>query len=328
MLCGQDATDGAFSHAYVAGQCGFRHNRPPGFIRLGAIALAHIQSNTVIFSSLLLFLSTQVTAQETHAESLSIWERRILADASRDSLTLTARRPNYFMVSYMDEPNRAPYVSTGEADELKDYEVKYQISLQTKITDDLFGEEMDLWFGYTQVAYWQIFSSDISSPFRETNYEPEIYFSFLTDIDLLGLNLRNINLGFVHQSNGRTEPLSRSWNRVYLEFQVLKDEFAFSFKPWYRIGEVGSDDNPDIEDYLGQYEFRGYYRKYNHVYSVMVRNLFDSENRQNYQLDWSFPISKRLRGLVQWHYGYGENLIDYNYDTNRLSIGVLMTDWL
>ncbi len=280
---------------------------------------------------LALLAGTSVIAQDEDKQNTrgGIWEKRILDDATRDSFTLTARKPNYFMYSFMDEPNRAPYASTGEATEIKNYEIKYQISLQTKLTDDLFGEDMDLWFGYTQIAYWQLFSSNISSPFRETNYEPDIYLSFLTNFNLLGFTMRNINVGLVHQSNGRTQPLSRSWNRVYVDLQFVDDEFALSFKPWYRIEEsADADDNPDIEDYLGNYELRAYYHRKNHVYSVMLRNIFDSDHRQNLEIDWSFPISKRLRGLVQWYNGYGENLIDYNYDTNRLSIGVLMTDWL
>jgi phospholipase A1 len=60
----------------------------------------------------------------------------------------------------------------------------------------------------------------------------------------------------------------------------------------------------------------------------MARNIFDSKHRYNAELQWSFPINKRLRGLVQWYNGYGENLIDYNHKNNRLGIGILMTDWL
>jgi hypothetical protein len=56
------------------------------------------------------------------------------------------------------------------------------------MADDLFGGNGDLWFGYTQVSWWQLFNGAISAPFRETNYEPEAHLSFLTGYDLAGLN--------------------------------------------------------------------------------------------------------------------------------------------
>lgn len=271
-------------------------------------------------------------ASQTPADTVpvsSIWRQRIEKDAARDTFTMTARKPNYFTYSYLTTPNQAPYEFIGAADRLDNSEIKFQLSFQTKMMDDMFGKQADLWFGYTQVAYWQLFNGDISSPFRETNYEPEVYASFATEYELLGLTGRAINFGFVHQSNGRAEPLSRSWNRIYAEFLFERDDFALTFKPWYRIKESeADDDNPDITDYLGNYEIRAYYHWDGQLFSAMVRNVFDSEHRYNSELQWSFPIHRHLRGLVQWYNGYGENMIDYNHNNHRIAIGILMTDWL
>lgn len=264
-----------------------------------------------------------------HPQSTSIWEERILQDADREPFTLTARKPNYIMDTYQGNPNRAPYEFTGEADQIKDQEIKYQLSFQTKMGDNLIGQNGDLWFTYTQVVYWQLFADNISSPFRETNYAPEVYLSFLTNVDLLGLTMRNVNFGVVHQSNGRGDPLSRSWNRVYAEMQFVKDDFALSFKPWYRIQEDPSDDNnPDIQDYMGHYEIWAYYNWDKQVLSGMLRNVFSSGDRHNFEANWSFPIVKHLRGIVQYYNGYGEDLIDYNYYSHRIGVGVMLTDWL
>ena len=266
-------------------------------------------------------------AARAHAQS--IWEQRIEDDARRETFTLTARKPNYFLVTSMRTPNQAPYELTGSADQLDNEEIKFQLSFQTKMADDLLGGNGDLWFGYTQVSFWQLFNGAISAPFRETNYEPEVYLSFLTRAELLGFKLRTVNAGFVHQSNGRAEPLSRSWNRVFADFQLLRGDFALSFKPWVRIKESPEEDNnPDIENYLGRYELRLFYQWRGHTFSGMLRNVLDSEHRLNSELSWSFPIVRRLRGLVQWYNGYGESLIDYNYNMHRIGVGVLLTDWL
>ena len=263
------------------------------------------------------------------AQDSGIWNRRIEDDARREPFTLTARKPNYVLVTYMDEPNQAPYEFTGSADRLQHQEVKFQLSFQTKMADDLFGGNGDLWFGYTQLSWWQLFNKDISAPFRETNYEPEFHLSFLTDYRVLGLKLRSVDGGFVHQSNGRAEPLSRSWNRVFADFQLVRGDFALGFKPWLRIKEdPATDDNPDIRNYLGWYELRAFYHWRGQTFSFMGRNLFDGDGRYNAELDWSFPIKGKLRGMVQWYNGYGESLIDYNFRMNRVGVGVLLTDWL
>lgn len=62
---------------------------------------------------------------------------------------------------------------------------------------------------------------------------------------------RMLNLGLVHQSNGRDNPLSRSRNRLYLEGGFkLTHRLSVLVRPWWRIpASDQEDDNPDIEIY-------------------------------------------------------------------------------
>jgi len=111
---------------------------------------------------------------------------------------------------------------------------------------------------------------------------------------------------------------------------VEKGDMVFSLQPWYRFEEdKEDDDNPDIEDYLGNFEFRTAYKLDRHEFSLLFRNnLKSSHNRSGIQLDWSFPIHQRVNGYIQWFNGYGESLIDYNHKVNSIGVGVKLTDWL
>ncbi len=47
-----------------------------------------------------------------------------------------------------------------------------------------------------------------------------------------GLRGRFVNVGFAHESNGRSEPLSRSWNRVVANLGFERGGFSFILKDW------------------------------------------------------------------------------------------------
>jgi phospholipase A1 len=242
---------------------------------------------------------------------------------------ITPHRPNYILpVTYNTSVNMEPYGPDG--DQLDAVEIKFQISFKATVAEEIFGKNGDVYFAYTQVSLWQAYNRDVSSPFRETNYEPEAFLQFDTNVPVLGLRNRLLTFGIVHQSNGRSDPLSRSWNRVYAEFVLDRRRFAMSVKPWYRFQEPAeTDDNPDINRYLGPGEIRMAYEWKKYVAGIMLRSNFRPDNHYGaVQLEGSFPITNKFKGYFQYFYGYGETLIDYNARTNRIGIGVLLTDWL
>lgn len=247
---------------------------------------------------------------------------------------IRAHRPNYFLIAaYNFSPNKDPILDLDSNARAQNTEAKFQISFKVKLLEDIMDKDVDLWFGYTQLAFWQLYNSAFSSPFRETDYEPELLLNFRTNYDLLGLKGRIINLGVNHQSNGRSQPLSRSWNRIVANFGFEKDDFNLLVKTWYRIPEnAQNDDNPDINRYMGYGELWGSYYWKKHRFSAMLRNnLRASENRSAVQLDWSFPFpfikNERVSGYIQYFNGYGESLLDYNTSLNRIGAGVMLTDW-
>ena len=258
------------------------------------------------------------------------WE---LDDAAKQGAFLfRPHHANYFLpVKYTSAPNNTPFQATFPQPDLglDSVETEVQLSFKIKAMEGVLGNDnLDLWFGYTATSFWQAYNSRISSPFRETNYEPEAMLVFRTNYALAGLQGRFINLGLSHQSNGQRENLSRSWNRVYAQFGFERDNLALLIRPWARIPEKDrSDDNPDIEDYMGHGDLLAVYRKGRHAYSLLLRNnLSTSDNRGAVQLNWSFPLYGRLKGYVQYFNGYGESLIDYNHRQQTIGLGVSLAE--
>lgn len=273
---------------------------------------------------------SQVDVTGTVLDSRIIQEEKSIDN----NYSLLAHQPSYFMpFAYAHDPNDAPFDTLDPAavgdDRLDHLEVKFQISFRVPLKRRFIFKNSDLWFGYTQLSLWQLYNRSASAPFRETNYEPELIWRFLVNRPFGDLKLTHLALALNHQSNGRSEPLSRSWNRIYLASIWTYRDWAFGFRPWYRLPESSNDDdNPDIEDYLGNFDFRLAYKDGEDTYSAMFRSNLDADNPHNfYELGYSFPFNRKVRGYIQFVNGYGESLIDYNYRTRRLSLGIMLNDW-
>jgi phospholipase A1 len=80
---------------------------------------------------------------------------------------------------------------------------------------------------------------------------------------------------------------------------------------------------------MGPGEIRMFYEWKKYVLGLMVRNNFRIDDQKGAeQIELSFPLTRRIKGYFQYFYGYGETLIDYNARTNRVGVGILLTDWL
>lgn len=243
---------------------------------------------------------------------------------------ITPHKMTYILpVWYTDDINTTPYISAG-SDEwgngLKEVEAKIQVSFKIPLNyDSIFTENDSLYFAFTTVSWWQVYATDISSPFRETNYQPELFYLAPLQWHPNDANL-GWSVGIMHQSNGRSSSISRSWNRVYLSAIYDKDDYSILFRPWIRLDESAEDDdNPDINDYMGHFELIAGYRMNNIKFTALGRQNF-SEGHGYLELGSTFPLWGRLRGYLQLSTGYGESLIDYNHSQNRIGLGIAITD--
>ena len=270
----------------------------------------------------------------------SLVEQRISDERSTSELpfVLTPHKVNYILATYNDSPNIEPFREEAELHDsepvMDNFEIKFQVSVKFPLMYNVFGDNGHLFMAYTNQSYWQINNKEVSSPFRETNHEPEVFMVFHNDWHIAGLTNSLLGVGFVHQSNGSYLGRSRSWNRIYGTAVFDKGSFALRGKLWWRIPEdkkkvesdTQGDDNPDINEYMGSFEITAAYALDEQRFTMMLRNNLDKPNYGAVELTWSYPIKDNLRLYTQYFYGYGESLIDYNAQTQRIGIGFALND--
>jgi phospholipase A1 len=250
-----------------------------------------------------------------------------------DRYVIDTFHQNYLLFArYTDNVNTAPYQpafqAAGQQETIDDVEAKFQLSLKMRLwtsEDRRWG----VWAAYTQQNQWQVYNDDISRPFRETNYMPEVLVSYRPGIEFWGVHWNLLNLSFNHQSNGRTDLLSRSWNRIIATFGFERENFALLANAWYRIKESDDkDDNPDITDYYGYGSLTALYKWRDHSFTLMGRGNL-STGKGAAQFTWTSPrLLGPIRAYVQAFAGYGESLIDYNWNQNTIGAGIAINDEL
>lgn len=280
---------------------------------------------------LLIIISCQLQA----ADAL---DKRLKAeqwDAYRP-FSLIPHHSNYLMpVSYVDGI-AGVLVRDGDAAPSDNLEAKFQLSLKTPLWSKIYNENGYLFFAFTQQAYWQAYNSEVSSPFRETNYEPELLLAFPHYANVEEAASRIISVSLSHQSNGRAGELSRSWNRLKLSWVTSIGNVFINFEPYYRFKEQrkvnpqdpDGDDNPDIGKYMGWFELSAAYKQDTATWRMMVRNNLRSNNKGAIRLSYSRPLNKHIRLYAELFNGYGESLIDYNRSVTRFGIGFELNDIL
>ena len=253
-------------------------------------------------------------------------------------LTVREHNPMYLMpVWYNSSPNYAPSSPTRGAalqerfSDQKRIETKMQVSFKSKIAEDLFKSRADLWFGYTQKSDWQIYNQGRrSAPFRNTDYEPEIFITQPVKSRLpWGGRLRMLGVGFAHQSNGQSRPESRSWNKVYAMAGMEWGKLTVIPRVWMRLFDSSGEDNdnPDLTKYLGYGDVKLQYRLNDkHNFSTTLRY----NPKSGYgaaEAAYTFPIKGKLQGVVRGFHGYGESLSDYNHKQSGIGFGLMFNGW-
>ena len=231
----------------------------------------------------------------------------------------------------------------GERDKSDEYsrnqnEVQFQLSLKIPLAYNLFKSGGDLFVAYTQNSYWQVYDTEHSSPFRETNYMPELFVEWHPDKKIGNSELKKVRLAFIHQSNGQDIGQSRSWNRTEIDLLFQYQNIHYGINIWDRWNEdtkkepssTKGDDNVDLEDFIGKQKYFIKYKNDNYAISLTHQNdiLNYDLNKGNSVVDILIPsMSDSFNFFIRYFNGYGESLIDYDVKIERISFGIMIADW-
>lgn len=275
--------------------------------------------------------ATPAAAPDAARAEPSAMEKRITEEFSlrEREYFLTAYRPTFLLpVAYNSKPNQQVFTDIDPAaTELDKTEVEFQVSFKFPLARQVWGNN-DLLATYTAKSWWQFYNDDdnVSSAFRETNYEPELLFRHYGGPELAGGKVAGFDVGLNHQSNGRGELLSRSWNRVLAQTFLDYGDLGFAVRAWYRIPEdEEDDDNPHMHRYYGYGDVRAIWAPNRNTFTAMVR---PGTEEVGYELTWSYPITEVLRLYALYYNGFGESLLDYNQRVERVGIGISISDYL
>lgn len=221
---------------------------------------------------------------------------------------------SYIIQTYTDNINQEVYdkaYTPEKMDKMNKMETKFQFSFGIPLVRVGSGSLM---LSYTQMSLWQLGNEEASSPFRETNYKPQLFVMHQGRFPLFN----NIEYGYRHQSNGRDMSITRSWDMVFLNLEKIESRVEYGINGWYAFRK---DENEDITDFIPTYDLWLGYKS--GIGNVKLRGAYDFRvNKGHYELSYTYPVSKFIGLYVQLWDGYGETLIDYNHNQTRIGAGI------
>ncbi len=230
------------------------------------------------------------------------WE--LSPERKRGTFNFSGFKPNYFLpVHYTSGLNQHPHSSApGHSGQLPDYdaiEAKLQISLRTKLLENVGLPGGDLWFAYTQQSLWQLYSPDISRPFRSTDHQPELFYIVPAPLELpLGWKVKMAGPAWKTSRTDSLDPfLAAAGTAGYALGGAWRTASAAALTARYnmRIHEpVPQDDNPDLTDYLGRTELVALWSPGAYVLGATPGRR-TSTPRGSLQIDATMPLEPQAR---------------------------------
>lgn len=217
--------------------------------------------------------------------------------------------------------NRENYFAAGNTED----QTKFQLSLKA---DLLYPFNTGMYFGYTQTTWWQVYDG---ADTMSANYQPEVFYrldsknNIFNNVDLKAIDFIQVS-PFNHCSTGIEGEDHRSINIYYGQIQMSTDSFfsvGFNLKGFGYYSK--NKNNKDIEKFKGYYE-NDVFIKLNTSTNNLSYGELHFKHGGTLSKGWfcieaqSIILSSKIqpRLFIQYFYGYGENMV--NYDTKERSV--------
>jgi len=204
---------------------------------------------------------------------------------------------------------------------------KVQLSFRVPLFEDI-----PLNFAYSQIIFWEL--GEESKPFLDATYNPEFFYR----MNLKSPYLPVLDLGlWEHNSNGKGDEFSRSYNQSY-----LRSVWAFDSKNWVTAFYLKArylynldENNLDIVDYVGPFELGfkfvqridGWVDHLDIMFSLNPGGKYGTEwEKGGYQISFDFHLGgiKVVPAFyLQYYHGYSETLLNYNEKVDQFRGGFM-----
>lgn len=196
----------------------------------------------------------------------------------------------------------------------------FQLSIRHRITKSHLPFNSFAYITFTQKAFWDIYKK--SSPFRDLNYNPGIGFGkyIIRNNKLVGAVFAQIE----HESNGKDEEDSRSWNFMSIAYKYFfNPRFSTHTKVWIPL-EISSD-NSHLLRYRGFGTFSiNYLSRNNKWWSTAEINPRRGWGNVNTTLSVAYKIHKSDNQYLYARFfnGKGDSLLNYEDYSINFRVGI------
>lgn len=209
-----------------------------------------------------------------------------------------------------------------------DRDLKLQFSFKYRLAPSI-----PFYLAYTQLFFWKIY--DESKPFAEVNYNPELFYRLYEKSEG---SFKNLDMGWMHLSNGKDKLDTRSLDKIFLRSTYLTKFKRHNLDFNLTVYEIYNEDetNEDIVNHLGYWELNTFMSNLIRAESGQLgfegrlyagSKVFDLD-QGGYQLGFIFFLNSSNFNpsiYLQRFEGYGESLQSYNKKRALWRLGLNLT---
>lgn len=192
--------------------------------------------------------------------------------------------------------------------------------------------EVPVYLAYSQLMFWSL--QKRSKPFQDQTFNPELFYRLYVPS---WVPVKSVDLGWMHQSNGKGGEDSRSYNSLY-----VRANFEKEIENWVvRTSLTGSyvhaldETNRDIQKFVGPVILKVALIQMWQAWIDKSEISLQASPAGKFSQDWGHggyqaAIAFRIGKLklvpsiyVQYYSGYAESLINYDQYVRALRVGVI-----